>query len=173
VNIFLELLNIHATLIADFPKSGSASFTEWTATIPAMSDEKQEPHVEDDQLPRSSPPIQEPHKSIGRIAPQDVADCLPPNLQEKSSRVEVPAAEKSVELAVARRVHEMLAQKCGHIYYQVQAAADRAVLREVLQHAKGNQVEAADVLGISRTTLRSKLRSLGLVVEKQVADAQD
>ena len=32
LNIFLELLNIHATLIADFPKSGSASFTEWTAT---------------------------------------------------------------------------------------------------------------------------------------------
>ncbi|MGA7701597.1 MAG: hypothetical protein WCB27_18475, partial [Thermoguttaceae bacterium] len=26
MNIFPELLNIHATLIADFPKSGSASF---------------------------------------------------------------------------------------------------------------------------------------------------
>src|SRR5208283_1258650 len=31
-NVFLELLNVHAAFIADFPKSGSASFREWTAT---------------------------------------------------------------------------------------------------------------------------------------------
>jgi two-component system nitrogen regulation response regulator GlnG len=101
------------------------------------------------------------------------ADCLPPHLLEKSSRVEVLAAEESVDLAVARLVQETLAQKCGNIYYQVQAAVDRVVLREVLEHAKGNQVEAAEILGISRTTLRSKLRSLGLVVEKQVSEAPD
>jgi len=101
------------------------------------------------------------------------ADCLPPHLQEKSSRVEVLAAEESVDLAVARLVHETLAQKCGNVYYQVQAAVDRVVLREVLERVKGNQVEAADLLGISRTTLRSKLRALGLVVEKQVSGTQD
>jgi len=101
------------------------------------------------------------------------ADCLPPHLQEKASRVEVLAAEESVDLAVARLVHETLAQKCGNIYYQVQAAVDRVVLREVLEHAKGNQVEAADLLGISRTTLRSKLRALNMVIEKQVNEASD
>ncbi len=64
-------------------------------------------------------------------------------------------------------------QRTPKHYDQVQAAVDRVVLCEVLGHVKGNQVEAADLLGISRTTLRSKLRSLGLVVEKQVNEAAE
>ena len=83
------------------------------------------------------------------------------------------ANNQSVNFAVARFVQETLAQNQGDIYYRIQVAVDRAVLREVLGHVKGNQVEAADLLGISRTTLRSKLRSLGLVVEKQVSDVQE
>jgi two-component system nitrogen regulation response regulator GlnG len=102
-----------------------------------------------------------------------LADCLPSHFQQKSAQVAVRAAEESVDLAVARLTRETLAQPCGNIYYQIQAAVDRVVLREVLEHAKGNQVEAADLLGISRTTLRSKLRALGLVVEKQVSDSPD
>jgi two-component system nitrogen regulation response regulator GlnG len=109
------------------------------------------------------------HTSGDRLA----LDGLPARLQEKSSAVEMPVAEESVDLAVARLVQEALARKFGNIYYQVQAAVDRVVLREVLEHVKGNQVVAADLLGISRTTLRSKLRYLRMVVEKQVRERSD
>jgi len=36
-NIFLELLNIHATFITDFPKSGSASFQGIDGYVPVSS----------------------------------------------------------------------------------------------------------------------------------------
>jgi len=83
----------------------------------------------------------------------------------------MPVTKQTVDPAVMQYVQETLARRCGNVYYQVQAVVDRVVLREVLEHVKGNQVEAANLLGISRTTLRAKLRSLGLVVEKQVTEA--
>ena len=53
------------------------------------------------------------------------------------------------------------------MYRQVCVAVDRLVIEAALRYAKGNQVQASELLGISRTTLRSKMKSLGMFVEKQ------
>ncbi len=52
------------------------------------------------------------------------------------------------------------------IYRRVSVEMDRIVLGAVLRHVKGNQVKASKMLGISRTTLRDKLRGLNLGGEK-------
>jgi len=57
----------------------------------------------------------------------------------------------------------------GNVYRQLVSDVDKVVLDEALRYANGNQLHAAALLGISRTTLRAKLRSLGLSVEKQLS----
>jgi DNA-binding protein Fis len=49
-------------------------------------------------------------------------------------------------------------------------AVERILLPEVLASTHGNQTQASDLLGLNRATLRHKLRSLGLIVDKTVTD---
>jgi DNA-binding NtrC family response regulator len=90
-------------------------------------------------------------------------ECLPENLRAAS-----PTASPAPALDVARLVAEMLETGEMDIYRKVGLAVDGAVLGAVLNHVRGNQVLASELLGISRTTLRAKLRALGMCVEKQL-----
>ena len=54
-------------------------------------------------------------------------------------------------------IREALQTGVADLYRVVQSEVDRVLLREVLAHVQGNQVQASQLLGISRSTLRSKL----------------
>jgi two-component system nitrogen regulation response regulator GlnG len=89
-------------------------------------------------------------------------DCLP-----ASVRGQTPVrAETSLD--VLALVADLLRVGSTDIYRQVTSAVDRAILTAVLDHSRGNQSQASELLGISRTTLRAKLQALGLGVEKQL-----
>ena len=45
---------------------------------------------------------------------------------------------------------------------------EREVLVRVLRHTKGNQLQAARILGITRGSLRLKIRSLGITIDREV-----
>ncbi len=100
-------------------------------------------------------------------------DCFPAHLRESSLPAASAPAATGGDLEVGRLVRELFEQNRSNIYHHVQAAVDRVVLKAALDHVRQNQVEAAELLGISRTTLRSKLRALRMVVEKQVSDTPD
>jgi two-component system nitrogen regulation response regulator GlnG len=79
-----------------------------------------------------------------------------------------PSGVSTGMVDVANLTRQLLEGGQPDIYRLVSAAVDRTLLEEVLRHVKGNQLQAAELLGISRTTLRGKLRALGLAVEKAV-----
>jgi two-component system nitrogen regulation response regulator GlnG len=57
-------------------------------------------------------------------------------------------------------IEELLQAGETEIYRRVRLEVDRAVFTIVLEHVRGNQVQASQLLGISRSTLRAKLRAL-------------
>jgi Fis family transcriptional regulator len=44
----------------------------------------------------------------------------------------------------------------------IMGEAERALVETVLDHTGGNQSKASDILGITRTTLRNRIRRYGL-----------
>jgi two-component system nitrogen regulation response regulator GlnG len=93
-------------------------------------------------------------------------DCLPRSV--RGGAEPEAAVTPAAQLDVLALVQELLRKGEDDIYRKVIQAVDRVVLEAVLRHAGGNQMNASELLGMSRTTLRSKLVALGLVIEKQV-----
>jgi DNA-binding NtrC family response regulator len=54
------------------------------------------------------------------------------------------------------------------LYSEALAVMERHILTTVLKHTEGNQVQAARILGITRGSLRNKIRSLGITIGRAV-----
>jgi two-component system nitrogen regulation response regulator GlnG len=50
------------------------------------------------------------------------------------------------------------------------AVVEKELFVRALRHTHGHQIQASDLLGINRTTLRSRLRELGITLDKVVTD---
>jgi two-component system nitrogen regulation response regulator GlnG len=80
------------------------------------------------------------------------------------------AGEKGPTIDLASTIEALLGDGGKDIYGRVIASVERELLARVLQHTHGHQVQASELLGINRTTLRNKLRDLGLALDKVVTD---
>jgi two-component system nitrogen regulation response regulator GlnG len=99
-------------------------------------------------------------------------DCLPKScLADSAGALAGDAVSGGGKIgSVAQLVAELLAEGQTGIYHRVLEEVDRVVLEEVLEHVGHHQQQAAELLGISRMTLRSKLRALGLLAERTPAE---
>jgi len=74
---------------------------------------------------------------------------------------------------VRQLVQNLLGQGAVNLSDQVHAAVDRVLLEQVLASVGGHQARAAEILGLSRNTLRTRLQELGLTVSKVLHEDHD
>jgi two-component system nitrogen regulation response regulator GlnG len=105
-----------------------------------------------------------------------LAEFLPPEIRPRPA---VPKEEASTAggeevllnaPALDALIEESLRSGAGGIHKTVLHAVERVLLARVLRHTHGHQARASDLLGLNRATLRTKLRELGLAVDKVLID---
>lgn len=86
-------------------------------------------------------------------------DSLPPHIQ-RGAAVQKPASE---DLSLDEFLNAHLQMAKEDVYREWQDYTDRRLFRRVLMKTHGNVSHAARILGIHRTTLRSRLEKLGIL----------
>ncbi len=103
--------------------------------------------------------------SKSRIEAGDVDEVLP------VVATRVPLEDLAFEEMVKSKLAGLLARIDGYpvhdLYEKVLARVERPLFELVLAHTGGNQVKAAEILGLNRNTLRKKLADLGARKEQQ------
>ena len=64
--------------------------------------------------------------------------------------------------AIELYLGDMNGHDVNDLYHVVLSEVEPAILDVVMKHVEGNQTEAAEILGVSRGTLRKKLKLYGL-----------
>ncbi len=103
-------------------------------------------------------------------------DCFPDSCRSSVGaglHEDGEAGTPESSLDVAALVDRLYDEGHQDIYRYVHAETDRLLVDAVLRKTQGNQLLAAELLGISRTTLRAKLRSLGFSIEKHLTPDSD
>ena len=106
-----------------------------------------------------------------RIEAGDVDEILP-TVAER-----VPLEDLAFEEMVKAKLAGLLARIDGYpvhdLYDKVLARVERPLFDLVLAHTGGNQVKAAELLGLNRNTLRKKLADLGMQGKKKRTGRED
>lgn len=68
-----------------------------------------------------------------------------------------------VERAIKDYFQELEGHHTANLYELLLAEVETPLLKATLEHTKGNQCRAAEILGINRGTLRKKLKTYGFI----------
>ena len=84
------------------------------------------------------------------------------NVIRMSARVGETALTEQVRMSLHRYFEYLNGQPAAELYELVIAQVEKPLLEIVLRETRGNLTKAAQVLGINRATLRTKLHKYGI-----------
>lgn len=102
------------------------------------------------------------HAILHAVGETVTSGSLPSTLRNAGGGAHPGSLSHSGTDGIAELVGDLLARNNRNLYRKLHSAVDRVLLQRVLEHVDGNQVQAAQILGISRTTLRNRLSELEL-----------
>nr|WP_320048385.1 sigma-54 dependent transcriptional regulator [uncultured Desulfuromonas sp.] len=89
---------------------------------------------------------------------------------QQTTDAPVQEENDSLEGLIEAKLRTSLAKKdiveVNDLYEMVLHQMERPLIRIILDKTRGNQVRAAEILGINRNTLRKKIQTLGIIPEK-------
>ena len=89
--------------------------------------------------------------------------------QPRQSSAEVLPLEEAVRHRLAELLERNAGTPVGELHATLISAVERPLIEIVLERSGGNQVKAAEMLGINRNTLRKKITELGIEVRRLVS----
>jgi nitrogen regulation protein NR(I) len=93
-------------------------------------------------------------------SPELSADDIAISLRQTSAPATGSGADSDADRDIVQYIRSRLAAGSTNLYEEVVAYTDAHLLREVLAHTSGNQVQATRILGIARNSLRKKLDAI-------------
>ena len=81
---------------------------------------------------------------------------------EENQQQEISQLSHAVKHSIRRYLFELEGTQPNNMYDLVLRQIEQPLFEAILEHTKGNQSRAAELLGLNRGTLRKKLRSYNL-----------
>jgi two-component system nitrogen regulation response regulator GlnG len=105
-----------------------------------------------------------------------LADFLPAALRKETPESTGPAKSSDRSdgfVGLGELVEDRLQVGTESLYDEVLRQMERSLLTRVLRHTGGNQLQAAKILGITRGSLRNKIRDLGITIVRKVTGGEE
>ena len=110
------------------------------------------------------------HALLMATGPVIVPENLRSELRDSKTGVAVPATSPAVQMdGINEFVQSRINEGSNEIYSETLEMMERKLITQILGDTSGNQSQAAEKLGITRGSLRNKIRSLGIVIEQVVS----
>ncbi len=87
---------------------------------------------------------------------------ISPVSDEQSNAEEISQLSQAIKHSIRRYLYELDGTQPNNMYDLVLRQIEQPLFEAILEHTKGNQSRAAELLGLNRGTLRKKLRSYNL-----------
>jgi two-component system nitrogen regulation response regulator GlnG len=107
---------------------------------------------------------------LGELELRAESSRLPASINSHDVRISQPAQHQTLATAIEYYLGELFHDRDGcpppGLYHRTVREIEYPLISRVLAATKGNQIKAAELLGLNRNTLRKKVRNLGIKLQR-------